>query len=139
MFFVGGKLKARGNLTGRYADVVAWLYITTSALRRYEAEGRKAEDLALVQYAGEYGLTQIQKAFEGIYENFDGPVGVILKTVADSGWASTRWPNCPTISSATRQRWRCKAMASSTSVWWAVTTCRKKAIRGWAVCSRPSA
>ncbi|EKF75976.1 acyl-CoA dehydrogenase [Alcanivorax hongdengensis A-11-3] len=81
MFFVGGKLKARGNLTGRYADVVAWLYITTSALRRFEAEGRKAEDLALVQYAGEYGLAQIQNAFEGIYENFDGPVGVILKTV----------------------------------------------------------
>ncbi|WP_303759374.1 acyl-CoA dehydrogenase [Alcanivorax jadensis] len=81
MFFVGGKLKARGNLTGRYADAVAWLYITTSALRRFEAEGRKAEDLALVQYAGEYGLTQIQKAFEGIYENFGGPVGVILKTV----------------------------------------------------------
>ena len=81
MFFVGGKLKARGNLTGRYADAVAWLYITTSALRRFEAEGRKAEDLALVQYSGEYGLTQIQKAFEGIYENFGGPVGVILKTV----------------------------------------------------------
>lgn len=85
MFFVGGKLKARGNLTGRYADVVAWLYITTSALRRYEAEGRKAEDLALVQYAGEYGLTQIQQAFEGIYENFGGPVGVILKTVGRIG------------------------------------------------------
>ncbi|MDX1804592.1 MAG: acyl-CoA dehydrogenase, partial [Alcanivorax sp.] len=81
MFFVGGKLKARGNLTGRYADVVAWLYITTSALRRFEAEGRKAEDLALVQYAGEYGLTQIQNAFEGIYENFGGPVGMLLKTV----------------------------------------------------------
>lgn len=81
MFLVGGKLKARGNLTGRYADVAAWLYITTSALRRYEAEGQREEDLALVQYAGEYGLTQIQHAFEGIYENFDGPVGWILKTV----------------------------------------------------------
>ncbi|KGD65153.1 acyl-CoA dehydrogenase [Alcanivorax nanhaiticus] len=85
MFFLGSKLKARGNLTGRYADAVAWLYITTSALRRYEAEGRKAEDLALVQYAGEYGLTQIQHAFEGIYENFDGPVGFILKTVGRIG------------------------------------------------------
>src|SRR5699024_8410553 len=81
MFLVGGKLKARGNLTGRYADVAAWLYITTSALRRYEAEGQRSEDLALVQYAGEYGLTQIQRAFEGIYENFDGPVGWILKTI----------------------------------------------------------
>lgn len=81
MFFVGGKLKQRGNLTGRYADVVAWLYIVTSTLRRFEAEGRKYEDLALVQYTAEYGLTQIQKAFEGIYENFDGMVGFGLKTL----------------------------------------------------------
>lgn len=81
MFLVGGKLKARGNLTGRYADVAAWLYITTAALRRYEAEGQQEEDLPLVQYTGEYGLTQIQRAFEGIYENFDGPVGYFLKTI----------------------------------------------------------
>lgn len=81
MFLLGGKLKARGNLTGRYADAVAWIYITVSALRRFEAEGRKTEDLPLVLYAGEYGLTQIQQAFEGIYENFDGPAGWLLKTV----------------------------------------------------------
>ncbi len=81
MFFIGGKLKARGNLTGRYADVVAWLYIGISALRRFEAEGRRREDLPLVTYAATYSLAQIQRAFEGLYENFDGPVGLLLRTV----------------------------------------------------------
>ncbi|MDF1781291.1 MAG: acyl-CoA dehydrogenase [Alcanivoracaceae bacterium] len=84
MFFIGGKLKARGNLTGRYADVVAWLYIGISALRRFEAEGRRREDLPLVIYSATYSLAQIQRAFEGLYENFDGPVGAILRTVGRS-------------------------------------------------------
>jgi acyl-CoA dehydrogenase len=71
MFFIGGKLKARGKLTGRYADALAWQFIAFSALRRFEAEGRKAEDLPLVQYACDYALHQIQEAFEHIYANFD--------------------------------------------------------------------
>ncbi|MGM0563563.1 MAG: acyl-CoA dehydrogenase [Pseudomonadota bacterium] len=82
MFFVGGKLKMKGNLTGRYADAVAWMYAATSALRRYEAEGRKPEDLALVEYACEYALAQTQTAYEGIYANFGGGLlGFMLRTV----------------------------------------------------------
>jgi acyl-CoA dehydrogenase len=71
MFFIGGKLKARGKLTGRYADALAWQFIAFCALRRFEAEGRKAEDLPLVQYACDYALHQVQVAFEAIYANFD--------------------------------------------------------------------
>jgi acyl-CoA dehydrogenase len=81
MFAIGGKLKARGKLTGRYADVLAWQVLAIGALRRYEAEGRKREDLPLVQYACEYALAQIQQAFVGIYQNFDGPLGLWLKTI----------------------------------------------------------
>ena len=74
MFCIGGKLKAKGNLTGRFADALTWQVLALSALRRYEAEGRKAEDLPLVQYACEYALGQVQDAFEGIHANFDAPV-----------------------------------------------------------------
>lgn len=81
MFAIGGKLKARGKLTGRYSDVLAWQVLAIGALRRYEAEGRKREDLPLVRYACEYALAQIQQAFVGIYQNFDGPLGLWLKTV----------------------------------------------------------
>ncbi|MBY8966196.1 acyl-CoA dehydrogenase [Algiphilus sp.] len=82
MFFIGGKLKARGKLTGRYADALAWQYFALSALRRYEAEGRKAEDLPVVNYAVSIALSEVQKAFEGIYSNFDAPVlGLYMRTV----------------------------------------------------------
>jgi acyl-CoA dehydrogenase len=81
MFLVGGKLKVKGNLTGRYADALAWMYMAISALRRFEAEGRKAEDLPLVQYSCEYALAKNQEAFVGIYQNFGGPVGVVLRTL----------------------------------------------------------
>lgn len=81
MFFIGGKLKRHGKLTGRYADALAWQFIAFSALRRFEAEGRKAEDLPLVQYACEYSLRQIQEAYEGIYANFNAPlVGLWMRT-----------------------------------------------------------
>ncbi len=82
MFFIAGKLKARGKLTGRYADALAWQFLAFSALRRFEADGRRAEDLPLVQYACEYGLREIQLAFEGIYANFNAPlVGLWMRTV----------------------------------------------------------
>ena len=81
MFFIGGKLKVRGNLTGRYADILAWMYVITATLRRFEAEGRKPEDLPVVQYACEYAFAKIQQAYEGLYENFDGVAGILLKTL----------------------------------------------------------
>jgi acyl-CoA dehydrogenase len=82
MFTMGGKLKAKGKLTGRYADAVAWQLLAISALRRYEADGRRKEDLPLLAYSVEYALNQVQIAFEGIYANFDAPVlGFFMRTV----------------------------------------------------------
>jgi acyl-CoA dehydrogenase len=81
MFAIGGKLKARGKLTGRYADALAWMLLGFSALRRFEAEGRRKEDLPLVHYALRYSLAQVQQAFEGIYENFDGAFGLLTRTI----------------------------------------------------------
>lgn len=82
MFFIGGKLKARGKLTGRFADALAWQFFALSALRRYEAEGRKSEDLPLVHYACDLALVEVQRAFEGIYANFDAPVlGFYMRTL----------------------------------------------------------
>jgi acyl-CoA dehydrogenase len=81
MFTIGGKLKARGKLAGRYADALAWMILATGALRRFEAEGRKAEDLPLVHYSVRYALSRLQEAFAGIYANFGGAVGLWLRTV----------------------------------------------------------
>ncbi|MEE8525918.1 MAG: acyl-CoA dehydrogenase [Thermoanaerobaculia bacterium] len=87
MFTYGGKLKLRGKLTGRFADVLSWMYLGFTALRRYEAEGRLAEDLPLVQWSAEYALDRIQEGFEGIFRNFDVPlVGALLRGPT-SWWA----------------------------------------------------
>jgi acyl-CoA dehydrogenase len=71
---IGGKLKARGALTGRYADAVAYMLLGFAALRRFEAEGRLEEDRPLLEFAVEYSLHQVQVAFEAIYDDFDVPV-----------------------------------------------------------------
>jgi acyl-CoA dehydrogenase len=82
MFFIAGKLKAKGKLTGRYADAIAWQFLAFSTLRRFEAEGRRPEDLPLVRYACDYALREVQLAFEGIYANFKAPlVGLWMRTV----------------------------------------------------------
>jgi acyl-CoA dehydrogenase len=82
MFSIGGRLKARGNLSGRYADVLGWLIVGFSTLRRFEAEGRREEDLPLVHCALQWSLFEVQKAFEGIYQNLDGFAGRVLRFFA---------------------------------------------------------
>ena len=74
MVSLGGKLKFRGKLTGRLADVLSWMYLGFAVLRRFEAEGRREEDLPFVKWASEYSLHRLQEAFEGIYRNFDAPL-----------------------------------------------------------------
>jgi acyl-CoA dehydrogenase len=70
----GGKLKARGKLTGRFADALSWMYLGLAALRRFEAEGRRAEDLPLLRWSLETSLGRVQEAFEGIFRNYEAPL-----------------------------------------------------------------
>ena len=73
MGVLGGKLKFKEKLTGRYADVLSWMYTATAVLHRYEAEGRRKEDAPFVHYSMQMAFHNIQKAFEGILTNFEGP------------------------------------------------------------------
>jgi len=71
MGLLGGNLKVKEKLTGRFADILSWMYLATAVLRRYEAEGRLKEDAPFVQYSLELAFYNIQKSFENIYSNFD--------------------------------------------------------------------
>jgi acyl-CoA dehydrogenase len=70
---LGGSLKLKEKLTGRYADVLSWMYIGTAILRRYEAEGRPKEDLPFVHFSMNHALCEIQRAFDGIFANLPVP------------------------------------------------------------------
>jgi acyl-CoA dehydrogenase len=70
---LGGSLKLKEKLTGRFADVLSWMYIGTAVLRRYEAEGRPKEDLSFVHFTMTHALYKIQRAFDGIFGNLPVP------------------------------------------------------------------
>ncbi len=70
---LGGSLKMREKITGRFADILSWMYIGTATLRRFEAEGRRKEDLPFVHFCLQHSLYEIQKAFDGLFANLDVP------------------------------------------------------------------
>jgi acyl-CoA dehydrogenase len=84
---LGGRLKYQENLTGRFADILSWLYLGSATLRRYEAEGQQASDLPLVHWVMQYALAQIQEAFDGIFQNMPVPIlGAILRYPIATWW-----------------------------------------------------
>lgn len=83
----GGSLKRKEKLTGRFADVLSWLYVGAATLRRFEAEGRQSEDLPLVHWSMQYAFAQIQQAFEGIFSNLDVPIlGILFRYPILTWW-----------------------------------------------------
>lgn len=74
MASLGGQLKMREKITGRFADILSWMYIGTSVLRRFEAEGSRKEDVPFVHFAMGHALYEIQKAFDGIFANLEVPL-----------------------------------------------------------------
>ncbi len=73
MATLGGSLKLKEKLTGRYADVLSWLYLASAVLRRYEAEGYPKEQREVFEWAMKYCMVQIQEGFDGIFANFKAP------------------------------------------------------------------
>ncbi|MCB9896974.1 MAG: acyl-CoA dehydrogenase [Planctomycetes bacterium] len=73
MASLGGDLKRKETVTGRFADVFAWMYLATATLRRFEADGRPAAELPLARWSLETAFDRIQHAFDGIYANLPVP------------------------------------------------------------------
>lgn len=97
---LGGKLKEKQKITGRFADIMAMMYMATSVLRRFEAEGRQKEDLPLVHYNLKLFMAEIQKAFDGIFDNLKVPgLRWFLK-----GWIGA-WSRINSIGSQASDGW----------------------------------
>ena len=94
---LGGNLKRKEKLTGRYADAFSWLYLGAAVLRRFEAEGRKQEDLPLLHWSMEHAFSRIQQAFDGLFLNLQVP-GLTWAVRGPLLWLSRMDPigNAPT-------------------------------------------
>ena len=69
MATLGGKLKRREKISGRLADALAWMYLGSAALKRYEDDGRPACDLQFVEWSCRHALHQIETALVGVLDN----------------------------------------------------------------------
>ncbi len=67
---LGGALKRREKISGRFADVLSFLYLASAAIKRHEDDGRPPEDEPLLRFACEYALHQAEKALVVILKNF---------------------------------------------------------------------
>ncbi len=69
MLALGGALKRRERLSARLGDILSQLYLASSALKRYEDQGRPEDDLPLLHWAMQDALHKIEEAFFGLFEN----------------------------------------------------------------------
>jgi acyl-CoA dehydrogenase len=82
MLQLGGSLKRKESLSGRFADILSHLYLLSAVLKLYHDQGSPAEDLPLVRYASEHCLYQVQESFNEILRNFPNRfVALWLKTL----------------------------------------------------------
>ncbi|MBF0590117.1 MAG: DUF1974 domain-containing protein, partial [Magnetococcales bacterium] len=67
---LGGGLKRKEFLSGRFADVLSHLYMGSALLKQFYDHGRPKEDLPLLDWGMRYSLYQSQQALLEILQNF---------------------------------------------------------------------
>jgi acyl-CoA dehydrogenase len=70
---LGGQLKMKEKITGRFADIFSHMYMSTCVLKRFLEEGQREEDLPYVQYFLKDSMVEIQKGFDGLFDNLKIP------------------------------------------------------------------
>jgi acyl-CoA dehydrogenase len=69
MLTLGGALKRRESISARLGDVLSQLYLISATLKRYEDEGRQAEDAPFAHWAIQDAFCRAQDAFTGVLAN----------------------------------------------------------------------
>jgi len=81
MLTLGGDLKRKERLSARLGDILSYLYLASATLKRYNDEGRKKEDLPLLQWVLEDCLYNIQQAIDNFINNFPSKIIALLLRV----------------------------------------------------------
>lgn len=82
LVLLGGKFKFKERLSGRLADVLIHLYMSTAVLKRFEDDGRPEADLPFLIWAMDDSLCIIQESLNGVLKNFPVPgIGRLVKWI----------------------------------------------------------
>ncbi len=86
MLLLGGALKRKERLSARLGDVLSCLYLASTVLKRYEDDGRPADDAPLLRWVCDDLLYRAQDALQDFLRNFPHrPVARVL------GWCVFPW------------------------------------------------
>ncbi len=94
MLFLGGGLKRKEMLSGRFADGLMHMYMASAVLKRFEDTGRPAADQPLMEWSVRHALFETQVALDQILRNFPStPVGLLLRGIVFPLGRRYRTPN----------------------------------------------
>lgn len=94
LLFLGGALKRKEKLSGRFADALIYMFICSAVLKRWEDHGRPQDDLPLVEWSAMYSLFQVQNALDEILRHFPSfIIGQILRFIVLPLGRGYRHPN----------------------------------------------
>jgi len=80
MATLGGQLKRREKITGRLADALAWMYLTSASVKRFCDDGQPERDRPFFEWAAAHGLAQVDRALAGVLDNLPArPVAWALR------------------------------------------------------------
>ena len=82
MAVFGGSLKRKERISARLGDLLSYLYLVSATLKRYNDEGRKKEDFALVKWSCQDHLYHCQRALADLINNMpSAPLRAVLKVL----------------------------------------------------------
>ena len=94
MLFLGGGLKRKEMLSGRFADALMHMYMASAVLKRFEDTGRPEADRPLMEWSVRHALFEVQVALDQILRNFPStPVGLLLRGIVFPLGRRYRTPN----------------------------------------------
>lgn len=102
---IGGGLKRMEMLSGRMADILSELYFTSAVLKRWNDEGRQAEDFDLVAYNAQRAFARISALLDETIANFPSRGAAFVLRVVTRPRAVARGPSDVLIA-------RCAALIS---------------------------
>lgn len=91
---LGGALKRKEMLSGRFGDILSELYLLSAALKRWQDEGRQKQDFAALEWCMATGFKTIENRLAEILANLPNRfVAMILKFVVQPFGARVLGPS----------------------------------------------
>jgi len=79
---LGGNLKRKERISGRYADVLSHLYLCSCVLKHFENQGSQVDDQPLLHWACQYSLHRAQQSLLAVFHLLPTKIpAILLRTV----------------------------------------------------------